>query len=152
MNHKKVLIVDDSETARLQIGKALEQAGFAVLEAADGFEGLERVSETPEVSMVILDVNMPRMNGLEMLEAAPKLTAIGCFCIGTNQVDLPEAAKRGKGAQLLSPATGPPVLAITALSDAELDQVIDDLVPDASDPAGTPTEKVTIEKMELQSG
>ncbi len=64
---KKVLIVDDSETIRQQVAGALAVAGFAVLEAADGVVGLERAFAN-EVAMVILDVNMPRMGGLEVLE------------------------------------------------------------------------------------
>lgn len=67
MTFKKVLVVDDSETVRQQLASALEQAGFAVVTATDGVDGLERVAEH-DLCMVILDVNMPRLNGLEMLE------------------------------------------------------------------------------------
>ena len=64
---KKILIVDDSETIRQRVSGALEQAGFQTLTARDGIEGLVSIQqETP--SMVILDVNMPRMNGLDMLD------------------------------------------------------------------------------------
>ncbi|MDB4972734.1 MAG: chemotaxis protein CheY [Myxococcaceae bacterium] len=66
---KKVLIVDDSPTVRQQVGLALKQAGFEILEATDGADGLAKVGSDPSIGMVILDVNMPRMNGLEMLEA-----------------------------------------------------------------------------------
>lgn len=64
---KEVLIVDDSQTIRHEIGEALKQAGFGVVEAGDGVSGLERASERAFV-MIILDVNMPRMNGLDMLD------------------------------------------------------------------------------------
>lgn len=64
---KKVLVVDDSETIRQQVGRALEQAGFSVVEASDGIEGLDRLAQH-EFSMVILDVNMPRLNGLDLLD------------------------------------------------------------------------------------
>lgn len=64
---KKILIVDDSATVRQQVGLALSQAGYTVLEAADGAEGLA-VLDKDDVALVICDVNMPRMNGLEMLE------------------------------------------------------------------------------------
>ena len=67
MSVKKILIVDDSETIRQRVSGALESAGFSTLTAKDGIEGLVSVQqETP--AMVILDVNMPRMNGLDMLE------------------------------------------------------------------------------------
>jgi two-component system chemotaxis response regulator CheY len=65
---KKVLIVDDSPTVRQQVSLALQTAGFQVLEAGDGVEGTAKVNSDPSINMVILDVNMPRMSGLEMLE------------------------------------------------------------------------------------
>jgi two-component system chemotaxis response regulator CheY len=64
---KRILIVDDSATVRQQVGLALSQAGYTVLDAADGVEGLA-VLEQGDIALVICDVNMPRMNGLEMLE------------------------------------------------------------------------------------
>ena len=64
---REVLVVDDSQTIRREIAKALEPAGFEVVEAGDGVSGLERAGER-EFALIILDVNMPRMNGLEMLE------------------------------------------------------------------------------------
>jgi two-component system chemotaxis response regulator CheY len=67
VKEKIVLVVDDSETIRQQVAGALEQAGFSVIEAADGVDGLERANQN-ELCMVILDVNMPRLSGLEMLE------------------------------------------------------------------------------------
>jgi two-component system chemotaxis response regulator CheY len=66
---KKILVVDDSPTVRQQVSMALKQAGFEVAEATDGADGLSKVSADSDIAMVILDVNMPRMNGLEMLEA-----------------------------------------------------------------------------------
>lgn len=65
---KRILVVDDSATVRQQVSLALGQAGFEVLEAVDGVDGLQRISTTPGLSAVICDVNMPRMNGLEMIE------------------------------------------------------------------------------------
>ncbi len=64
---KQVLIVDDSQTVRNEIAQALGDAGFVTVEAADGQLGLELAREG-KFSLIILDVNMPRMNGLEMLE------------------------------------------------------------------------------------
>jgi two-component system chemotaxis response regulator CheY len=64
---KRILIVDDSETIRQRVAGALENAGFSTLTARDGIEGLVSIEQNAP-AMVILDVNMPRMNGLEMLE------------------------------------------------------------------------------------
>ena len=46
----------------------MKQAGYEVVEATDGADGVVKVNSDPTIGMVILDVNMPRMNGLEMLE------------------------------------------------------------------------------------
>lgn len=64
---KKILIVDDSVTVRQQVGIALTQAGFETAEAADGVDGLQVLAKGG-IAMVICDVNMPRMSGLDMLE------------------------------------------------------------------------------------
>jgi two-component system chemotaxis response regulator CheY len=66
MKTKTVLVVDDSETIRNQVARALQTAGFDVLEAGDGVEGLEQLANN-EIALVILDVNMPILNGIEML-------------------------------------------------------------------------------------
>lgn len=61
-----VLIVDDSATVRQQVGTALAQAGFVVAEAGDGFQGANRIAQGG-IDCVICDVNMPFMNGIEMV-------------------------------------------------------------------------------------
>jgi two-component system chemotaxis response regulator CheY len=65
---KTILLVDDSETIRERVAGALERAGFEVITAPDGVEGLRRIHQDAP-AMVILDVNMPRMNGIELLES-----------------------------------------------------------------------------------
>jgi two-component system chemotaxis response regulator CheY len=65
---KKILVVDDSATVRQQVGLALSQAGFEIIEAVDGMDGVDKVGQVTDISLVICDVNMPRMSGLEMLE------------------------------------------------------------------------------------
>ena len=69
---KKVIVIDDSLTVRQQVGMALRQAGFEVIEAADGDEGADLIGRNADAAMVICDVNMPRMNGLELLELIKK--------------------------------------------------------------------------------
>jgi two-component system chemotaxis response regulator CheY len=64
---KKVMVIDDSRTVRQQVGLVLSEAGYEVLEAYDGLDGAEKIAATPELALVICDVNMPRMNGIEML-------------------------------------------------------------------------------------
>ena len=76
----KALLVDDDSTLRLILRSVLEKRGFVVLEAEDGVMGVEMVGRHPDIGIVILDVNMPRMNGLEALS---KIKAINpsIFCI-----------------------------------------------------------------------
>jgi two-component system chemotaxis response regulator CheY len=66
---KRILIIDDSASVRRQVSGVLGPAGFLVLEAADGIDGAERIRKDAELALVICDVNMPRMNGLDMLES-----------------------------------------------------------------------------------
>ncbi|MBM3981645.1 MAG: response regulator [Planctomycetes bacterium] len=65
----RVLVIDDSRTVRLIIGRALAGTGLDVVEASNGREGLERLRGTPNVALVLVDWNMPEMNGLEFLSA-----------------------------------------------------------------------------------
>ena len=63
-----VLVVDDSLLVRRQVGAALKGEGYEVLEAVDGEEALAKLDANPGTRLVVCDVNMPRMNGLEFLE------------------------------------------------------------------------------------
>ena len=66
---KKILVIDDSASVRRQVSGVLCSAGFLVLEASDGLDGAERIRADADLALVICDVNMPRMNGLDMLES-----------------------------------------------------------------------------------
>lgn len=71
---KKVMVVDDSRTIRQQVGIALTQAGYQVVEACDGVEGLEKIEAHDDLVLILCDINMPRMSGLELLSAISKRT------------------------------------------------------------------------------
>src|SRR5258708_4787100 len=64
----KILIVDDSMMVRRQVGLALSAAGFVIIEAVDGTEALQKLAANLDTGLVVCDVNMPRMNGIEFLE------------------------------------------------------------------------------------
>jgi len=53
---------------RQQVGRTLSAAGFAMLEATDGVDALRKLAVNPDTALVVCDVNMPRMNGIEFLE------------------------------------------------------------------------------------
>ena len=71
MSMKTILIVDDSATIRQQLQSLLEEHGFTVTQAEDGQQGVARAEEAP-VDMMIVDVNMPNMNGIQMVEEVRK--------------------------------------------------------------------------------
>ncbi|MEH3147357.1 MAG: response regulator [Methylobacterium frigidaeris] len=64
----RVLVVDDAGLVRIYYRGVLERAGFAVDEALNGIEALERVLAGP-YDLLVVDVNMPRMDGLSFLRA-----------------------------------------------------------------------------------
>ena len=65
---KKVLSVDDSGVMRRIIGRTVDVLGYGFLEASNGLEALEIVArEHAEIALIILDVNMPEMDGFELL-------------------------------------------------------------------------------------
>lgn len=66
---KKVLIIDDSNTMRKIVTRSLRQAGLecgTILEAGDGVEALALL-ENEKVDVILSDINMPNMDGLEFL-------------------------------------------------------------------------------------
>lgn len=66
---QKILSIDDSSTTRKMMSKPVEALGYEFLEAPDGESGLEMLAKNiNDVCLVLLDWNMPRMNGLEFLE------------------------------------------------------------------------------------
>lgn len=64
----KILVVDDSATMRKIVGLTLTGAGHTYVEAENGFKALEAM-KAGDFEFIILDVNMPEMNGIEFLKA-----------------------------------------------------------------------------------
>lgn len=62
----KVLLVDDSKTARYQMASLLHRYKFKVLEATDGLDALKVLNENPDTLLVITDYNMPNLDGFEL--------------------------------------------------------------------------------------
>ena len=65
----RALVIDDSRTMRAILGKMLKEIGFEVLEAADGREALERLQQNGRPELVLVDWNLPNMNGLDFVRA-----------------------------------------------------------------------------------
>jgi two-component system, chemotaxis family, chemotaxis protein CheY len=62
-----VLVIDDAELARKRVVSALTKEGYHVIQAIDGVDGLAKLRAGEPIAAVVLDVNMPRMGGLELL-------------------------------------------------------------------------------------
>jgi two-component system chemotaxis response regulator CheY len=76
---KTILVVDDASLVRLYYRSALQGAGFRVEEALNGIEALEKLMVAP-VDLLIVDVNMPQMDGLTFLGLLrKKATAVGAI-------------------------------------------------------------------------
>jgi two-component system, chemotaxis family, chemotaxis protein CheY len=96
---KSILVVDDSAAVRRQLRETLEAGGFEVIEAENGAKGLEVAAETA-VSLMIVDVNMPIMGGIEMIGKVRELPAhqrTPIFVLTTESGA--DAARRGKEAK-----------------------------------------------------
>ena len=65
----RILVIDDSSAMRAILRKILAQAGFDVTEAANGREALESLHESGKPQFVLVDWNMPEMNGLDFIRA-----------------------------------------------------------------------------------
>ena len=68
---KRILTIDDSKTIRDMLLLTLNEAGFEVLQAVDGLDGLD-VLDKERVDVVVTDINMPRMDGYEVIRQMRK--------------------------------------------------------------------------------
>lgn len=67
----KLLIVEDDESVRMFVGRALERAGHQIDVAADGAQGLDLITAASGFyDLVVSDIRMPEMDGIEMAKAA----------------------------------------------------------------------------------
>ena len=94
MKPKKVLVVDDSKLLHRMFEMMLH--GCPLVHAYDGLEALDKLNEQQDIDLILLDINMPRMNGLEFLtsvKAHPDFARIPVVIITTEGAE--EEAKRG---------------------------------------------------------
>jgi len=63
----RVLIVDDSKSMRMILAKSLREIGFEITEAGDGVQALARLNHGEQVDLMLVDWNMPVMNGYELV-------------------------------------------------------------------------------------
>lgn len=112
---KRILLIDDAATARLYHRRVLEPLGFAVEEAANGYEALEKLMAQP-FDLLLVDVNMPKMDGYTLLKTlrqeGPELNGIPAIIISTESELRDARAAYLAGANLyLTKPVKPPILA-----------------------------------------
>jgi two-component system, chemotaxis family, chemotaxis protein CheY len=106
----RILVVDDSMLVRLYYRESLEKAGFEVEQAINGIEAMEKVM-AQTFRLVIVDINMPRMDGISFLRAlrrnAPEVATLPALMISTEAgaQDLDDARAAGANFYLVKPVS-----------------------------------------------
>lgn len=65
----KILIVEDEDSLRLVYSEYLSLEGFTVLQAKDGAEALDKVKANPDINAILLDLMIPKIDGIKVLKA-----------------------------------------------------------------------------------
>lgn len=120
---KTIFIVDDSATMVMSVKSALEIAGFKVETAADGEQAMSKISKGLKPDLMITDINMPKMDGIELIRNARKVlrfTPILTLTTESQQAKRDEAKRLGATGWLVKP-----------VSSADLVKVIKQVLPGA---------------------
>jgi two-component system, chemotaxis family, chemotaxis protein CheY len=104
----RALVVDDSRSMRTIIMKQLKELGFEVYEAENGQEAMSRLHEVKNIQLVLLDWNMPEMDGLEVLsliraEAAYKDVRVMMVTTESEMSRVATALEAGASEYLMKP-------------------------------------------------
>lgn len=106
---KTVLIVDDSATMLMSVRQSLEMVGLKVESARDGLEALTRLKTGFKPDLIITDINMPQMNGIELIKNARALlrfTPILALTTESQAEKRDEAKRLGATGWLVKPIAG----------------------------------------------
>ena len=97
---KTVLAVDDSASIRQMVSFTLKSAGYEVIEAVDGQDGLDK-AKAKSVNLILSDQNMPRMDGLTLiknLRGLPQYASTPILMLTTESSDAMKSQGRAAGA------------------------------------------------------
>ena len=97
---KRVLTVDDSISIRQMVAFTLKGAGYEVVEAVDGQDGLDK-AKSRQVDLILTDQNMPKMDGLSLikaLRALPSYKSAPILVLTTESGDAMKAQGKAAGA------------------------------------------------------
>ncbi|MBI5696806.1 MAG: response regulator [Nitrospirae bacterium] len=98
--NKKIMTVDDSASIRQMVSFTLRGAGYEVVEASDGEDALAMLAAN-RIHMIITDLNMPRLNGLDLVRRVremPSLRFIPIIMLTTESIGEKSAACKEAGA------------------------------------------------------
>ena len=112
---KTIFIVDDSATMVMSLKSSLEIAGFKVETAADGEQAMRKINGGLKPDLMITDINMPRMDGIELIRNARKVlrfTPILTLTTESQQAKRDEAKKLGATGWLVKPIGGADLLKV----------------------------------------
>ncbi|MCP4677209.1 MAG: response regulator [Deltaproteobacteria bacterium] len=98
MSGKRILVVDDSRSVREQLDATLSHAGYEIVEAENGLEGRKKILSDGSIVLVISDVHMPHMNGIEMLESIHEQIEAGLIVLMLTTEGHPAMLKKAKAA------------------------------------------------------
>jgi two-component system cell cycle sensor histidine kinase/response regulator CckA len=87
-----VLVVEDDIALRTLMVRTLSAKGYRALQASDGIEALELLAADPEIELVVTDIVMPRMNGVELaqqLAASARTRMLFVSAFGEEYTELP---------------------------------------------------------------
>lgn len=106
----KIMIVDDCQTTRKLLGHYLKSRGYTVVFAENGLDAIEKLG-TDTVNLVMTDLNMPYMDGMELtktLRADPNLSDIPILMVTTenDEAEREKAFNNGVNGYLVKPVTG----------------------------------------------
>jgi len=115
---KSIISVDDSSTMRKMVSFTLKSAGYDVIEASDGAEALN-VLKSRSVDLVISDINMPNLNGIELtrkLRSQPGFVRTPIILLTTESDPAKKAEGRAAGATgwIVKPFSQDQLLAVVA--------------------------------------
>jgi CheY-like chemotaxis protein len=103
----KILVVDDDRDIRETLVEALEGEGYAVISAVDGVDALDQLRSEPRApSVILLDLMMPRMNGLQLWEELARVDSwahIPIVVVSADAHGRAHAAAMGAAACLAKP-------------------------------------------------
>ncbi len=97
---KTILAVDDSTSIRQMVAFTLKSAGYAVIEAADGQEGLDK-AKVNTIDLILTDQNMPKMDGLALIKSLrglPQFASTPILMLTTESSDAMKTQGKAAGA------------------------------------------------------